>query len=156
IFVSQTRFNSVTNAYTCTVEEGTLTVSNISAIGPDANWGKGGTDCRNCGAGDGGGPSRFPPYVPTGMTMLWAPSPAYSGTHGDLPFSDPWWKYLALIVAVVAALVAIIAAALGAGKANFSVGGTFDSSQPSVKCCTPKGLGGLKPDYTVAGVASAI
>lgn len=157
IFVSQTRFNPGTNTYTCTVEEGTLTVSKISAIGPAANWGKGGSDCDcKCGRGDGGRPSPFPLYVPTGETMVWAPNPAYSGIHGDLPFSDPWWKILAIIVAIVAAIVAIVAAALGAGQANFSVGGTVEETQPSVHCCTPKGAAGGKPAFTVAGVASAI
>ncbi len=158
IFVSQTRFDSATNSYTCTVGEGTLTVSNLSAIGPGANWGKGGSDCGcKCGGrGNGGSPSPFPPYVPTGATMVWAPNPAYTGVHGELPFSDPWWKVLAIIVAVVAAIVAIVAAALGAGQANFSVGGTFDETQPTVHCCTPKGAAGGKPGYTVAGVASAI
>lgn len=88
--------------------------------------------------------------------MAWAPNPTYTGVHGDLPFADPWWKILAIIVAIVAAIVAIIAAALGAGKANFSVGGTFEETEPSVHCCTPKGAASGKPEYTVAGVASAI
>lgn len=158
IFVSQTRFNPATNTYTCTVEEGTLTVSNISAIGPAANWGKGGSacDCNCCGSRGGGAPSPFPPHILTGATMVWAPNPAYSGVHGDLPFSDPWWKIAAIIVAIVAALVAIVAAAVGAGQANFSVGGTFEETQPTVHCCTLKGASGGKPAFTVAGVASAI
>jgi len=149
IFVSQTRFNANTNTYTCTVEEGTLTVSKMSAIAPGMEWGQGkGGDCK-C-------PPGFGPWVPTGLTMAWAPNPTYTGVHGDLPFTDPWWKILAIIVAIVAAIVAIIAAALGAGKANFSVGGTFEETEPSVHCCTPKGAASGKPEYTVAGVASAI
>jgi hypothetical protein len=151
IFVSQTRFNSATNTYTCTVEEGTLTVSDISGHLPGKEWGvpvESGKECR-C-------PPSYGPIVPTGLTMVWAPNPAYSGVHGELPFSDPWWKILAIIVAIVAALVAIIAAALGAGKANFSVGGTVEETDPSVKCCSLKGAGSGKPEFTVAGVASAI
>ena len=101
-------------------------------------------------------PTVFGPWVITGATMVWQPNPAYSGVHGELPFSDPWWKILAVIVAIVAALVAIIAAALGAGTANFSVGGTFEENDPSVHCCTPKGAASGAPEYTVAGVASAI
>ncbi|SDR62407.1 hypothetical protein SAMN05444161_0411 [Rhizobiales bacterium GAS191] len=149
IFVSQTRFDAATNTYTCAVEEGTLTVSKMSAIAPGLEWGQGkGGDCK-C-------PPGFGPWVPTGLTMAWAPNPAYAGVHGDLPFSDPWWKILAIIVAIVAALVAIVAAALGAGKAVFSVGGTFDETEPNVHCCTPKGAVSGKPEFTVAGVASAI
>ncbi|MBB5421752.1 hypothetical protein [Paraburkholderia atlantica] len=156
IFVSQTRYSPITNTYTCTVEEGALTVSKISAISPAANWSNGGSDCCKCGGRGGGSPMPFPPYIPTGATMVWTPNPAYSGVHGDLPFSDPWWKILAIIVAIVAAIVAIVAAAVGAGQANFSVGGTFDETQPSVHCCTLKGAGSGKPAFTVAGVASAI
>ncbi len=151
IFVSQTRFDSTTNTYTCMVEEGALTVSHISGHKPDKQWGdptEGGKDCR-C-------PPSIGPMVPTGLTMVWTPNPAYAGVHGELPFADPWWKILAIIVCIVAALVAIIAAALGAGKANFSVGGTVEETDPSVKCCSLKGAGGGKPEFTVAGVASAI
>lgn len=149
IFVSQTRFDSITNTYTCTVEEGTLTVSNISAIVQKPEWGKdrdGKCECPPVGG----------PWVPTGMTLAWTPNPVFAGVHGDLPFSDPWWKILAIIVAIIAAIVAIVAAAVGAGKASFSVGGTFEETEPSVHCCTPKGAGSGKPEFTVAGVASAI
>lgn len=151
IFVSETRFNSATNTYSCRVEEGTLTVSNIKGHLPGKSWGEPGNDGKDCRC-----PPNFGPVVPTGMTMVWAPDPAFVGVHGDLPFSDPWWKILAIIVAIVAALVAIIAAALGAGKANFSIGGTVEETDPSVKCCSPKGAGSGVPEFTVAGVASAI
>lgn len=152
IFVSQTRFDSVNNRYTCSVEEGTLTVSGISGHLPGKTWGVPvGGDGKQCRC-----PPSPGPVVPTGMTMAWAPNPAYAGRHGELPFADPWWKILALIVAVVAALVAIIAAAQGAGKASFSVGGSVEETDPSVECCSLKGAGSGLPEYTVAGVASAI
>ncbi len=149
IFVSQTRFDSTTNSYTCTVEEGTLTASDISAILQKPTWGSrrdGKCDCPP----DGG------PWVPTGMTLAWAPNPAFTGVHGDLPFSDPWWKILAIIIAIIAAIVAIVAAALGAGTASFGASGTFEETDPSVSCCTPDPGAGPERDYTVAGVASAI
>ena len=151
IFVSQTRFDPTTNSYTCAVGEGTLTVSGMQAIGPSSDkWWRCDPRDPRCP------PDWIGPWVPTGLTMAWAPNPAYAGVHGELPFADPWWKILAIIVAVVAGLVAIIAAALGAGKANFSVGGTFEETDPSVSCCTPKGAASGKPEFTVAGVASAI
>jgi hypothetical protein len=151
IFVSQTRFDSSTNSYTCTVEEGTLTVSHISGHKPDKEWGTPGGDGKDCRC-----PPAIGPMVPTGMTMAWAPNPAYAGLHGELPFSDPWWKILAIIVAIVAALVAIIAAALGAGNASFKVCGKVEENDPSVKFCSLKGAANGPPEYTVAGVASAI
>lgn len=148
IFVSQTRYHSATNTYTCTVEEGTLTVSDISAIVQRPRWGKN-RDGRCVCPPDGG------PWVPTGMTLAWAPNPAFAGVHGDLPFSDPWWKILAIIVAIIAAIVAIVAAALGSGTASFGASGTFDETEPSVSCCTPD-PGAVQTEYTVAGVASVI
>lgn len=151
IFVSETRFDPANNRYTCTVDEGVLTVSNLAAIGPAQDgWWKCDPKAPRCP------PSSLGPYVLTGATMVWAPNPAYAGTHGELPFADPWWKILAWIVTIIAALVAIIAVALGAGKASFSVGGKFEETEPSVSCCTPKGSVTGKPEYTVAGVASAI
>lgn len=149
IFVSETRFDSATNSYTCTVEEGALKVSNIKGHVPSKEWGEQGD--KNCHC-----PPSLGPTVPTGLTMVWTPNPIYTGVRGDLPFSDPWWKILAIIVAIVAAIVAIVAAAVGAGKANFSVGGTVEETNPSVKCCSLKGASGGKPEFTVAGVASAI
>jgi hypothetical protein len=151
IFVSQTRFDQGTNSYTCTVEEGTLTVSKISAITPAAHWKQGRREGNECVC-----PDETAPWVPTGMTLVWTPDPAFSGVHGDLPFADPWWKILAIIVAIIAAIVAGVAAALGGGTASFGAGGTFDETEPSVHCCTPDVGAGPKRDNTVAGVASAI
>jgi hypothetical protein len=147
IFVSQTRFDPVNNSYTCQVEEGVLTVSGLQGHLPADEWGN---KCRD------DKPPLLGPVVPTGATMVWAANPAFAGTHGELPFADPWWKVLAIIVLIVAALVAIIAAAAGAGKANFSVGGSVEETDPSVTCCSLKGAASGAPEYTVAGVASAI
>jgi hypothetical protein len=150
IFVSQTRYDSATNSYTCVVEEGTLRVSNMSAIMPRPTW-RGEGDDKPCEC-----PPPWGPNVPTGLTTVWTPNPAYPGTHGDIPFSDPWWKILAIIVLIIAAIVAIVAAATGGGTAVFGASGTFEETEPSVSCCTPDVGAGPKRDYTVAGVASAI
>lgn len=147
IFVSETRFEAANNRYTCTVAEGTLTVSNLSAIGPAIEgWWKCDPRAPRCP------PPSLGPWVPTGVTIGWIPNPAYSGVHGDLPFADPWWKVVAWVVLVIAAIVAIIAAAVGLGRASFSAGGTFDESTGTVRCCTPRVTG----EFSVAGVASAI
>jgi hypothetical protein len=151
IFVSQTRFDASTNSYTCTVEEGILTVSNLSAIVQRPTWGTRRGHEKECQCPPEGGP-----WIPTGMTLAWKPNPAFAGVHGDLPFSDPWWKVLAVIVAIIAAIVAIVAAATAGGTASFGVGGTFDETEPSVECCTPDPGAGPEPDYTVAGVASTV
>ena len=44
IFVSQTRFDSMSNTYTCTVEEGTLELSKPQGHLPGKRWGGTGTD----------------------------------------------------------------------------------------------------------------
>jgi len=158
IFVSQTRYNQATNTYTCTVEEGTLTVSHISAITQAPTWEQGSSkDGDRCKCIPNGGP-----WIPTGVTLDWAANPAYSGTHGDLPFSDPWWKILALLVALIAAIVAAVEAAQGHGTASAGASGTFDETDPSVSCCSPsagtvgKGVAGAASAVAVAALAVAL
>ena len=94
-------------------------------------------------------------WIPTGMTLVWTPNPGYSGTHGELPFSDPWQKVLAIVVAVIAGLVAIIAAALGAGTASAGFKASFVETAPSIKCCEPD-LDPVIKEFSVASVASMI
>jgi hypothetical protein len=152
IFVSQTRRDPVTGDYSCTVEEGTLVVSELTVHGPRGKW-------RPCGEQREREecPPVTGPWVPARMTAVWQPNPSYAGVHPDLPFGDPWWKILAWIVAAVAAIVAIVAAALGEGTAGTAVGGSFDETTGDVECCEPD-PGGIPGDdgMTVAGVASAV
>jgi hypothetical protein len=161
IFVSKTTYDEVAKEYSCEVEEGTLKVSYMSAIGPKNEWSDlhgSGCCCCRCKP-DGGRPRHevFGPWVPTGMKMAFYPNPGYEGLHGDLPFSDPWWKVLAWIVFAIASVVALIAAAKGAGEATVGVSGTFDETDPSVSCCVPETTGGGGGDeFTVAGVASGV
>ena len=150
IFVSQTTRHPVTGEYSCTVEEGTLKISELEVIGPKDKWLPCSERYQECRPNKG-------PWVPAKMSTTWYPNPAYAGVHGDLPFSDPWWKILAWIIAVIAAIVAIVAAALGEGTAGTAVGGTFDETTGDIDCCTPD-PGGVPGDdsLTVAGVASVI
>lgn len=150
IFVSQTTQDPVTGEYSCTVEEGTLKVGKLGVIGPRDKWQPCSERYKECRPTQG-------PWVPSEMSMAFYPNPAYPGIHGDLPFSDPWWKILAWIVAAIAAIVAIVAAAMGEGTAGTAVGGTFDETTGDIDCCTPE-PGGIPGDdgLTVAGVASVI
>ncbi|MFT5719803.1 MAG: hypothetical protein ACI9W6_000091 [Motiliproteus sp.] len=160
IFVSKTTYDETAKEYTCEVEEGSLKVSYMRVIGPKNEWRDGhGHHCCCCCCKRGETPSgeSLGPWIPKAMKMTFYPNPGYEGIHGDLPFSDPWWKILALIVAIIAALVAIIAAAVGAGTAAIGVSGTFDETEPSVSCCEPDpGAAGAIGGFTVAGVASVI
>lgn len=150
IFVSKTERDPVSGDYKCTVEEGTLVISNLKMIGPKDKWRPCSEKYERCRPTTG-------PWVPDEMTAVFYPNPGYEGLHGELPFGDPWWKILAWIVAAIAALVAIIAAATGHGTAGTAVSGTFDETTGEIECCDPD-PGGIPGDdsYTVAGVASAI
>ncbi len=162
IFVSKTTYDEVAEEFTCEVEEGRLVMSHMAVIGPKGDWHDGQGHghgcccccccCRKPGENEGGGD--IGPWIPTKMSMAFYPNPGYTGIHGDLPFSDPWWKILAWIIAIIAA---IVAAALGAGEAYVGVTGTFDETEPSIQCCEPdvKGAAG-EMEFTVAGVASMV
>jgi hypothetical protein len=160
IFVSQTRYDTVAKKFVCTIGEGRMEVLNIFAIKPAADWcscSDGGRAANIKGGGDC--PDLPGPHVPTGIRFVWYPNPSFSGQHSDLPFSDPWWKVLAIIVAIIAAIVGAIAAAAGQGAFNVGVSGTYDDDpdNPTVHCCTPKPGGSIKNDATtVAGVCGAI
>lgn len=162
IFVSKTTYDETTKEYMCEVEEGILKVSYMRVIGPKNEWNDGhGRDCCCCRCKPGGRPpkEKIGPWVPKEMRMAFYPNPGYEGMHGDLPFSDPWWKILAWIVAAIAAIVAIIAAIKGAGTAYVGVSGGFDETEPSVSCCEPDVGGaveGVADEATVASVASAV
>lgn len=158
IFVTQTRYDNVAKKWICTVPEGRLEITNIYAIKSGIDWWPEGDPCCKCPP-----IPRKPPYpgpnVPTGIKMAWFPNPSFAGQFGDLPYSDPWWKILAIIVAALAALIGVIAAAVGGGSFNAGVKGTFndDPSGPSVQCCTPNPGGSVKNDATtVAGVCGVI
>lgn len=150
IFVSKTTRDPITGEYSCAVEEGTLKISKLEVIGPRDKWQPCSERYKDCRPSQG-------PWVPSKMSMAFYPNPSYAGIHGDLPFSDPWWKILAWIIAVIAAIVAIVAAALGEGTAGTAVSGTFDETTGDIDCCTPD-PGGIPGDdsITIAGVASVI
>src|SRR5262249_17989953 len=56
IFVAQTRYDDTSKSFTCTVEEGTLTVSDITVIPPGATWAEGQPGDKECRCPPGFGP----------------------------------------------------------------------------------------------------
>lgn len=168
IFVSKTSFDTTTGTFVCEVPEGSTRVKFHRVIGSSSkDWNGGGGGgrggcCCGCGGGGGGGgkggTTDLGPWIPVGITVEVTPNPAYTGQFGDLPFQDPWWKIVGWIVAAIAAIVAIVAAALGHGTAGFGVSGSFDENQPSVSCCKPdpSATANTTGANTVAGVASTI
>ena len=151
IFVSRTTYDENSKTYTCEVEEGSMRVLSMEMIGPKADW-------RTCKGKLPRWVGRTGPWIPAHMKMAVTPNPPYPGLHGDLPFSDPWWKVVAWIVAGVAALVALVAAAKSDDTAYFGFKGEFDEVTGDIQCCEPdfKSID-VEVDWeTVAGVASAI
>ena len=96
--------------------------------------------CCCCGGGPrgtggtGSGTSPYPVLIKEG-SMTWVPSPSYAGTHGPLPFNDPWWKILGLIVAAILAIAGSVVAALSGGDASGGPTGSFDETDGTVHCC---------------------
>jgi hypothetical protein len=77
--------------------------------------------CRCLGEGGGGGGPGGPGgngwprvclpgviWLPLGFDYAVETPGGFTGQYGPLPFQDPWWKILLLIIAVIAELVAII------------------------------------------------
>jgi hypothetical protein len=89
----------------------------------------GGGDCY-CGGGhgDGGGGwgdgtgvdgwCRVKPvgWLPLSFDYTVEPNPAYAGQFGPLPFEDPWWKVLLIIVAVLLEIASLIYDYVEAGQ----------------------------------------
>lgn len=152
IFVSETKQDETTGEYVCNIGESALKVSKLEVIGPKENR----LPC-SCSENEGNGKCQpAGPWVPVKISMASYSNTPYPGIHNELPFSDPWWKVVAWVVAAVAAIVAVVAAAKGEGTAGTAVKGGFDETG-GISCCTPD-PGGIPGDdsLTVAGVASAI
>ncbi len=158
IFVSSTTYDEVNDDYVLDIEEGTFKLHYMKVIPSrdDSSDGHGKYCCCCCCKRRGDGKGTHPgPQIPKEMHMAFYPNPGYIGLHGDLPFSDPWWKILAIIIAVIAAIVSVIAAAVSGGSATVVLGGSFDETTGRVRCCLPRTDSSDALD-TVAGVAGAI
>ena len=140
IFVSRTTYDTKAQKFTCEVPEGKLEVTNLTAITSNGDsWKPGCT------------PDAFEHleeelslYLPIAFDSVFIPNPPYAGIHGELPFNDPWWKIVAVIVAIIAVLTGIIAAAnsaaAGSSGPSPTAPGSFrqtSSVDPSIACCAP-------------------
>ena len=149
IFISQTRYDAATKEFTCTVPEGNMRLTFQKVITTKDQ----GRDC-DCDNKDDDSVL----FLPTKLSAGVGPNPPYTGQLGDLPFADPWWKILAIIVAAIAAIVGAIAAAGGSGAFQVGAEGTFEETDPSIKCCKPDSKGVAKDTKLkgAAGVASVV
>ncbi|MGB3593410.1 MAG: choice-of-anchor X domain-containing protein [Ornithinimicrobium sp.] len=162
IYVSRTSYDEAAEKFICEVPEGRFEMTNIHAFGPNGTAWQPPPECEpdeeqvriNLG-----------PFLPISFDAVFVPNPAYFGTHGELPFSDPWWKVLAVIVLIIAAVVGAVLAATSGGTTFVGAKGKFDETgtiDPAIECCEPdwKSVGketGLdKGKVTGAGIAGVI
>ncbi|KAN0069051.1 hypothetical protein V8E54_012680 [Elaphomyces granulatus] len=166
IFVLGIDYDPSSKNFTMTIPQGTLTVHIKTVVGPSKNpcpCAPGGGFKKHCCCNDGPGgtgstssstTAPYPVLIENG-TATWTPSPSYSGTHGPLPFNDPWWKVLLMLLAAALSAIASKVAASSGGSGSVGPEGTADETDPSVHCCT--GLAAnAETDNTVAGMLYGI
>lgn len=78
----------------------------------------------------------------------------FAGQYGDLPYQDPWWKTLLLILAVILAIAAIVVASVASGGTVAVAGASIIAT-----CCTGTGasilFGALGAGAVGSGAAAA-
>ncbi|WP_061297970.1 hypothetical protein [Herbidospora cretacea] len=152
IFVTRIDFDKATKTYSAVTPQGTMRmVMHRAIVGPD--------DYQDPKSEE----EPKPPYfvIPVDLTYEWVPAVPYEGERGPYPFEDPLWK---IVLGIVAALIAAGAAlydyfsdgTLDGGLV--SVSGTFQETDPSVKCCTKvetKPATGTTQDHVAKGLYGA-
>jgi hypothetical protein len=107
---------------------------------------------RNGGRRDGQFVFCLSQYLPAAYTLTFTPNPQYAGQYSDLPFSDPWWKILLCIIAVLLLIGAAIAEAVdGSGEITVTAGGGGGGNE---NCCGVGAEGG-GTSYIAAGLVAA-
>lgn len=152
IFVTRIDYDKPNKTYSVRVPEGTMRVRIHSAIlGPRDSR------CKDDG-----------PFMvlPKDVSYEWVPDPSYAGTHGPMPFDDPWWKVALAVLAVLLAAAALLYDYFSDGTLDggvVSVSGTFDETEPSVDCCTSVSTSASSSDdwferglYMAAGGAASL
>lgn len=93
--------------------------------------------CADRDRGDGrdrdGWPCEDVVAIPTAVDYRVEPDPAYTGQHGPLPYSDPWWKVaLAVLALIFTAAAGGSAAADIANRNDDTIIGTLHESSQEV------------------------
>jgi hypothetical protein len=144
IFVLGVDFDNATKDFIISIPQGSLHIHIQTIIAPVDTPGQGlcpppsGRHCccrGSSGSGSSGpGSNPYPVLIEKGY-LHWVPNPAYPGTHGPLPFNDPWWKTLLAIVAGILAVAGIVVAGLAGADATGGPKGSFDETSGQVHCC---------------------
>lgn len=149
IFVTKTTADHFTNNYVAECPEGNL-VTHFTKVGvyPWMDWKKWIMPPTTAKA-----PSVFPPLIiPIDFSMEMHPTEPFFGKLGPLPYSDPLWKVLGAIAAI---LLAIASAILG-GLAGSKDGKWVCEQRQGIPGNTICGLEGLSNEQKYLIAASSI
>jgi hypothetical protein len=139
IFVFGGHFDPTSKIFTTRVPQGTFELHVNTIITAEK-------ESCNCDP-DGQRPQPDPVLIRR-ATLTWTPSSPYPGTHGPLPFDDPWTKVLEGCLAVVL-VIAALASFIFCRSAGTSSSGGGSSTEGS-----PVGTGG-SPSSSPEGVADS-
>jgi hypothetical protein len=97
------------------------------------------------GLGDGPGSDgwcRFKPvqWLPVDFEYRVVPNPAYAGQFGPMPFDDPWWKVVLIVLAILLAVASIIYDYIFAGQDPDFVIGTISAKSDRTTSNVDAGL----------------
>lgn len=92
-------------------------------------------------------------FLPLEQENGWIPNPPYDGQYSDLPFQDPWWKVLFIIIAFLLLIASsIVEATSGTGSVTASVG---CPSTPSGVCASGGGSSPVAAGLLIAAAVAA-
>lgn len=79
-------------------------------------------------------------------------SPAFAGQYGDLPYQDPWWKTMLLVIAAILFIAAFAVAAAATGGATVVATAAGVAAVASIACCSaPFALAGILGAFGAGG-----
>lgn len=171
IFVTRVTFNPATKIFRAETPEGTMEVGFREFFGPKGVCCCGAKRGQQDGATNEGesflnvirefSGKRDPnfhlclrQYLIKDVEMVVAPQPPFPGQYGDLPFQDPWWKVVLLIIAALLAIAAAIAEAIG-GTGDLTVSGSSDGGVDDSSGCCGLSVSGGGTSYVAAGLLAA-
>jgi hypothetical protein len=138
-FLASTTYDDLTRLYTCTIPEGSISIFFENSM-------------QSSPSKTPGGEIKIPAVqFPQRFTAVVSPQGLV------IPFDDPWWKVLAVLIAFLAAVGSLIEAAEGHGEATIGIVGHQHDQPLQYEWCTPDPTALAGPNsLTPAGALSAI
>ncbi|KAF2276478.1 uncharacterized protein EI97DRAFT_458404 [Westerdykella ornata] len=139
IFVLGIEYNKTTKTFTVNVPQGSFQTNVRTVIVP-----------RELPT-ENEKPITYPMFL-KGASMLWLPIPPYGGTHGPLPFEDPWWKVILCLIALALEIAGAVEAVNAGGDASIGTSNPFADPDGSENCCTGLEVQASTDSYAAAGL----